>query len=44
MMLRIVGMVWRRSTVRSADFTALGQSIRTILSQRVPDLIVLDAP
>lgn len=41
---RTIGMVWRRSTVRSADFTALGQSIRTILSQRVPDLIVLDAP
>ena len=38
---RTIGMVWRRSTAREAEFQDLGNEICGILDARAPELVML---
>jgi LysR family hydrogen peroxide-inducible transcriptional activator len=39
---RTIGMVWRRNSGRQDEFLALAALIRTILKERVPEIMVLE--
>ncbi len=38
---RIIGMVWRKSSVRAAEFSALADTIRDIIATEVPEVAIM---
>ncbi len=39
---RVIGMVWRKGSVKSADYNALAETVRDVMRAGVPEVTVLD--